>query len=347
MLCALIMAGGKGTRFWPASTEEKPKQFLALSSLNTMIQETVNRILPLIPIEHIFICTSSKYKNICMEQLPQLPEENIIEEPEGRNTAPCIMLSTLYISRIHKNTNIIVLPSDHSIKNNEDFVSTLKLGDDFINSHEKGIITIGIQPTRPDTNYGYIEFDREKDDKSLVFKVKKFVEKPDLEKAQLFYHSKNFLWNAGMFLFNSLYMLNQYSLYAKKIYANLIELPYCSDINYQAILKEKYSQCDSISVDYAIMEKCSDIYVIPSAFDWDDVGSWKALERYLSGDDRNNISNVPCHFKDCSNNIVFSEDKEVYILNSSNIFVINAGGRIIVGNKSDIDSVYKLRDEVR
>ena len=185
MLCALIMAGGKGTRFWPLSTEEKPKQFLNLIGEDTMIQMTVNRIKPIIPMERIFVCTGERYVDLVKEQLPELPESNIIVEPEGRNTAPCIALSAFVIKRYFKNANMVVLPSDHLIKDEEEFRNVIESTNEFVNKNDEAIITLGMEPTRAETGYGYIRYGNEKQDinNHKVIKVDAFVEKPNKEKA--------------------------------------------------------------------------------------------------------------------------------------------------------------------
>ena len=185
MLCALIMAGGKGTRFWPLSTEEKPKQFLNLIGEETMIQMTVNRITPIIPIERVFVCTGEMYVDLVKEQLPNLPERNIIVEPQGRNTAPCIALSALVIKKYYKDANMVVLPSDHLISDEEGFRDIIKSADRFVNENKEAIVTLGMEPTRAETGYGYIRYgnDEKKINNHKVIKVDAFVEKPNREKA--------------------------------------------------------------------------------------------------------------------------------------------------------------------
>lgn len=204
MLCALIMAGGKGTRFWPLSTEEKPKQFLNLIGNKTMIQMTIDRIKPIIPIDRIFVCTSEKYINLVKEQLPELPEKNIIVEPEGRNTAPCIALSALVIKRYYENATMVVLPSDHLISNEDRFRDILLDGEEYLKENGNSILTLGMTPNRPEIGYGYIKFTEDKSlvNNSEVIKVEKFVEKPNKEKAEEYLKAGSYLWNGGMFLWN-------------------------------------------------------------------------------------------------------------------------------------------------
>jgi len=189
MFCALIMAGGKGTRFWPKSTEELPKQFLNLIDEKTMIQLTYERLLGIIPKERIFVVTGEKYKNLVKSQLQDLPDRNIIVEPVGRNTAPCILLASLYIKQIYKDATIAVLPSDHAIANSEEFCKILQMADDYVqNENSSAIVTIGITPNRPETGYGYIKYEKSND---KVIKVERFVEKPNLETAKKYLDERN------------------------------------------------------------------------------------------------------------------------------------------------------------
>lgn len=346
MLTALIMAGGRGTRFWPASTEEKPKQFLSLTTENTMIQETVRRLLPLIPMERIFICTGAKYKSLCMEQLPELPERNIIVEPMGRNTAPCILLSTLYINQIYSNTNIIVLPSDAMVTNEAEQLKVFEDADQFINGKD-GIITIGITPNRPETGYGYIHFTNESitSGSHEVKVVESFKEKPNEETAKEYLADGHYLWNAGMFMFGADFMMSQYREYATGTYKTLTSLPAIDSSDYMSELEEKYATCESISVDFAIMEKTDKLFVVPADFGWDDVGSWMALGRYLTKDESGNITKGVNKSFNSHNNTVFASSKEIVLLDADDLFVIETEDRIVVGKRESLSKVHELRNK--
>lgn len=345
MLCALIMAGGKGTRFWPASTEKKPKQFLKLISEKTMIQETVDRLLPIIPIEQIFICTSEIYCDLVKEQLPKLPENNIIIEPMGKNTPPCILLSSLYIQQIHKDCKVVVVPADSAINDQENYLKTLKAADYFLDNLLEAIITIGITPNRPETGYGYIKTEKyvaSYNDRKIL-KVEKFVEKPNRERAEFYISEGNYLWNAGMFVFNVEFMIQQFKDLASNIYDVLIHLPNSQNDNYQKMLQKLYSECEPISVDYAIMEKSHNIYVIPSEFGWDDVGSWGALERYMSIDNNNNIIKGNVFLNNCHDSIIYADDKTIIIDELKDIYCIQSGNHIVIGPKSKLNKVHEFR----
>lgn len=347
MLTALIMAGGRGTRFWPASTDEHPKQFLNLIGERTMIQETVHRLLPLMDIDHIFICTGAKYKDICLEQLPDLPERNIIVEPMGRNTAPCILLSTLYIKQIYGDTNVIVLPSDHQINNEPEFLSVLSDANEFVSNKNEAIITIGIMPDRPEIGYGYINFMDTIDTVKTheIKKVNKFVEKPNLEVAQSYLDDGHYLWNAGMFMFNVDFMSSEYEKYATDTFKTLTSLPAIYAANYMEELEAKYATCESISVDFAIMEKTDSLCVLPADFGWDDIGAWKALERYLAEDEMKNILKGNAKTFSSANNLVFSNNKEVILFDVEDLFIIETDERIVVGKRESLEKVHELRNK--
>lgn len=347
MLSALILAGGKGTRFYPASTLKKPKQFLNLIGNDTMLQITVNRLLKLLDYEHIFICTSKEYVHFINEQLPLLPKKNIIIEPIGRNTAPCILLSTTYINQIYKNTNIIVLPSDSYITDEKEFSSIIHDGNIYLNKNNKCIITLGIMPTRPETGYGYIRFNKEHTaiNSHNIYTVDKFIEKPNLEKARQYINEKNYLWNAGMFMFNTEFILEEFSKNYSS-YNLLSSLPSIYSIDYFNQLEKKYPQCEAISIDYAIMENSSHIYVIPSNIGWDDVGSWEALERYIEKDQNENIIKGAVISINSFNNLIYSTNKKIFLLDIENIFCIETDEIVIIGNKQSVNKVHKIREEI-
>ena len=349
MFCALIMAGGKGTRFWPKSTEEKPKQFLNLVGNKTMIQETFERINKKIPSNQIFVVTCKSYKKLVIEQLPNIPEKNVIIEPIGRNTAPCILLASLYIRQIYKDANIAVLPSDHIISNIEEFCRVLETANSYVNSNKESIVTIGINPDRPETGYGYIKFSDEECflNNMKVIKVEKFVEKPNLETARKYIHEGTYLWNAGMFIFNVDYMLKELERNFFEGYNLLKDLPSINDKEYEKKLSEKYVNCEAISIDYAVMEKSKNIYVIPSNFGWDDIGTWKALQRYIKPDEKSNIIKGNVKTYDSANNVVYANNKQIVLIDVDDIFVIESDDRIVVGKKEQLAKVHEYREKIK
>ena len=339
MLCALIMAGGKGTRFWPLSTEEKPKQFLNLVGDDTMIQMTVNRILPIIPIERIFVCTGEKYTDYVINQLPKLPKENIIVEPEGRNTAPCIALSSMIIKRKFNDASVLVLPSDHLIEKEDEFRSIILKGNDFLEKNPYNIVTLGIQPNRPETGYGYIKLKNEIFNN--IYKVDKFVEKPDENTAKKYLANGNYLWNSGMFLWKAENIINQIKNYSPEIYEALKEIETIEEDVIGNYIKENYKNTTNISIDYAVLEHSKDIYVIPSDIGWDDIGTWKAVERYRDRDLDNNIVAENVSVIESKSNMIVNNKKRVVLIGIEEVMTLETEDSIFIVNKKYMDN---LRD---
>ena len=348
MLCALIMAGGKGTRFWPLSTEEKPKQFLNLLGDETMIQMTVNRIKPIIPIERIFVCTGEKYVDLVKKQFPELPDRNIIVEPEGRNTTPCITLSALVIKRYYKDSTMVVLPSDHLINDEEEFRRIILEADNFIKNNNNAIITLGMEPTRAETGYGYIKCSEEisKSIKSEVVKVEKFVEKPNEELANEYVSSGNYLWNGGMFIWTVENILSEISKYSSSIFESLHNIQDVQEEKLQDLINREYINMEDISIDYSVLEKSKEIYVIPSDFGWDDIGSWEAIERHTIKDDFGNVVIGQATSLKGNNNLLVSSNHRVIVEGLSDIYVIENDGKIIIGQKSNVVNAKELKNKV-
>ena len=345
MLTALIMAGGKGTRFWPLSTDEKPKQFLNLIGNNTMIQMTINRIKPIIPIERIFVCTGERYVDLVKEQVPELPIKNIIVEPEGRNTTPCITLSALVINRYYKNATMLVLPSDHLINDEDEFRKTIMVANEFVLNNNKAIITLGIKPSRPEIGYGYIKYLNNENslNRYSVIKVESFTEKPNRNLAEQYLLNGNYLWNAGMFLWSINNIIEQINKYSLNTYSALKDIIQVDDKDLQLFINENYKKTESISIDYAVLEKAKNIYVIPSDFGWDDVGSWEALDRYREKDELGNVLVGESKVVDATNNLVISSTHKVVVEGLTDIYVIENDGKILIGKKSNVSNVKELR----
>ncbi|MGH4049864.1 MAG: mannose-1-phosphate guanylyltransferase [Clostridium sp.] len=348
MLCALIMAGGKGTRFWPLSTEEKPKQFLKLVGEDTMIQMSVKRLVKLIPIERIFVVTGARYAELVKLQLPNLPLENIIIEPVGKNTAPCIALSAFHINKLYEDATIAVLPSDHLIKDEVNFLEILNSADNFVGKNNDAIVTIGMKPNRPEIGYGYINYGNMNCDINgcQVREVERFVEKPDLHKAKEYLKDGNYLWNCGIFIWKASNILKLTEKYLINTFEVLSEIAATRAEDYHRVLEEKYNDVDSISVDFGIMEKAEYIYVIPGDFGWDDVGSWEAIERYRQKDSNNNVCMGNVKNFDCSNNIIISNGKPIVISGLKDIFVVESDDMIFVGKKDDMESIGELKNRI-
>lgn len=343
MLCALILAGGKGTRFWPLSTESKPKQFLNLLGKDTMIQMTVNRIRPIIPIERIFICTTQNYVKLVMEQLSDIPKRNIIVETEGRNTAPCIALSSVIIERYYKDAAIVVLPSDQLIRQEKKFREIIKDSYEFIEKNKEAIVTLGIKPDRPETGYGYMKLMEESltINNNIFSKVERFIEKPSKEKAEIYLREGRYLWNGGMFLCKTSNIINKVREYLPKTYEAIKDILVVNENEIRTVVSQNYSKTDATSIDYGILEKCSNIYVIKCDIGWDDIGTWKAIERYKDKDINNNIIEGNTQVIESNSNILINKDKRVILIGVNQIMTLETEDSIYIVNKDYMDN---LRD---
>ena len=286
---ALIMAGGRGERFWPRSRRNLPKQFLSLTDDGrTMIQLTVERILPLVDIEDIYIATNKDYRQLALEQLPGIPEENILCEPIGRNTAPCIGLGAVHIAKKYEDAIMLVLPSDHLIKFTKMYQTTLR---DACRIAEEGtnLVTIGIMPDYPETGYGYIKFDA-KEPEGRAYRVDRFVEKPSLEAAKEYLAAEEYLWNSGQFIWKVSSILKNMKQYMPDTYSHLLRIQEAIGTPEQEmVLDKEFREMESQSIDYGIMEKAKDIFILPGAFGWDDVGSWLAVGRIKKTNELGNV----------------------------------------------------------
>lgn len=347
MICALIMAGGKGTRFWPLSTEEKPKQFLNLVGNDTMIQMTVDRIKKIVPLDRIFISTNERYVDLVREQLPYIREENIIVEPVGRNTAPCILLSAMIIKRKYKDGNMIVLPSDHLIEDVKQFLDIIMAADKFVTENKNAIITLGINPNRPETEYGYIQCSniKKRCNNYDVIKVKEFKEKPTKERAIEYLKSRDYIWNSGMFIWGIDNIINQIKQYCNEIYEAIRDIEEANYEDSEYLINKVYKNIKAISIDKAVLEKSKDVYVIKCNFGWDDVGNWKAVERYSKKDESGNIFIGESIAINSENDLIISCDNKILVSGLSNIYVIQNNGRIIIGNRDNIEHINKLKED--
>ena len=341
MLCAVIMAGGKGERFWPISTEEIPKQFLNLLGQESMIQLTFKRLKGVIDIDKIFIVTARRYKELILEHIPEIDEKNIILEPEAKNTAPCIALSAFLIKERFENPNILVLPSDHLILNEEKFIEAIKKGDELINIDKKGIVTIGIEPTRPDTGYGYIK--RGEQLSENITRCAGFKEKPNLEKANEYLESKEYFWNSGIFIWNCKTILAETKKYIPEIYNILSDIEIINGVFNENDLESKYKLVKSISVDYGIMENTKNIYIVKGEFTWDDLGSWNSLSRYKSKDRDNNIIDGSVIAIESKGNIIQTK-KKTYVMGIKELLIIETDNEIMILNRRDVSKIKELKN---
>lgn len=319
---AILMAGGVGSRFWPVSTNEFPKQFHdMLGTGETLIQKTFGRLSKLIPEENIFILTNERYNDLVLSQLPQVKQEQVLLEPAMRNTAPCILYASLKIKKANPDAVMVVAPSDHWIEDEAAFISDLQSAFDFCEK-DNSLMTLGIQPTFPNTGFGYIEYD--KTDENKVKKVSQFREKPDYETAKEFLKSGNFLWNAGIFIWSAQSIVQAFEAYQSQMYA-LFMLGYGSyntDLE-KVFIEENYADSENISIDYAIMEKAPNVYVLPANFDWNDLGTWGSLYEKLPKDNQlNAVVNASVLLENASNNIIRTDAKKLIVIDGLNDYII-------------------------
>ena len=279
-----IIAGGIGSRFWPKSRVEYPKQFLdILNTGKTLIQSTVDRFLQFVPKENIFIVTSADYTSIVEEQLPCLSKENIVSEPSRKNTAPCIAYISFKILKNDPEANLIVAPADHLILDTVTFEQTCAKAIDFVEHHD-ALVTLGIKPTYPNTGYGYIQHETETSQEN-IFKVKTFTEKPNIDLAKTFLLSGDFLWNAGIFIWKVSTIIRMFEKHQPEMYEIFSqEKDKYNTAEEKEAIERIYPLCSSISIDYAIMEKADNVYVIPSSFGWSDLGTWASAYDNLEKD---------------------------------------------------------------
>lgn len=332
---AVIMAGGRGERFWPLSSERLPKPFLPLLKGRTMIQETVERTRLLMPEERMFIVLSGDHLPTARQQLPDIPPENFIVEPFGRDTAACIGLASLYIGKKDKDASVVVLAADHIIKGNDSFLDTISNALKFLMSNES-IITIGVQPKRPETGYGYIELGEhlETIGNQLFYRVGRFIEKPTLEVANHFLKSGQYFWNSGMFMWKNATIQQSLSLYMPQLWNGLMHINQSiGSAEEKGVIEREFSKFQKISIDYGVLEKSTQVVVVPADFGWDDVGTWSALERVHDLDESNNVILGQHVGIDTRNCIVFSQNQLVATQGVRDLVIVQAEGKILICSK--------------
>ena len=345
---AILMAGGIGSRFWPVSTREFPKQFHdMLGSGETLIQKTFSRLSQIIPKENILILTHESYNDLILEQLPMVTQEQIVLEPAMRNTAPCILYASLKIKKINPNAVMVVAPSDHWIEDEMQFVANLQRSFDLC-EREESLMTLGILPTAPNTGYGYIEFD--KLDSRSIKKVVQFREKPDSKTAKGFIQSRNYLWNAGIFIWSVRSILKAFEEFQPEMFALFMEgyNVYNSDKE-SNFIQENYSKAANISIDYAIMENAKNVYVLPATFDWNDLGTWGSLHEKLPKDDNNNaVVNAVVLLQNASNNIIRTAlGKQVIVDGLDDYIIVDKDSVLLIYPKSKEQEIKAIVSQLK
>ncbi|WP_299109430.1 mannose-1-phosphate guanylyltransferase [uncultured Tenacibaculum sp.] len=318
---AVIMAGGVGSRFWPVSTEEFPKQFHdMLGTGESLIQGTFNRITELIPSENILIATNKRYEDLVLKQLPKTSQQQLLLEPAMRNTAPCILYATLKIYQQNPEAVMLVAPSDHWIENETEFIENIKTSFDACGQQDI-LMTLGIQPNSPNTGYGYIQFEN---NSSEIKKVKNFTEKPDLATAKQFIESGDYLWNAGIFVWSVKSILNAFKVYLPEMVDILDDGTNVYNTDFEDdFIRSNYEKCENISIDYGIMERSNNVHVLPVNFGWNDLGTWGSLYNKLEKDNQQNATvGANTLFRDAQGNMVSTLNGKKVIVQGLNDFII-------------------------
>ncbi len=346
----VIMAGGVGSRFWPMSVAEKPKQFIdVLGCGRSLIQLTYDRFKDVCPSENVWVVTSEMYKDIVKEQLPDVPVSHILLEPCRRNTAPCIAYVSWRIKSEDADANIVVTPSDHVVMNVAEFQRVINTALDFTSSSD-AIVTLGMKPNRPETGYGYIQADLSVPSLSNkeIFSVDSFREKPDLETAKKYVQKDNYFWNAGIFVWSAHTIVNAFRVYQPAL-ASIFEklILYYNTPEEQAKINELFPTCENISVDYAIMEKAEEIFVMPADFGWSDLGTWGSLHGQVEKDADSNVA-IGNNIKlfECKNCIVHTTDeRKVVVQGLDGYIVAEKDGQLLVCKLSEEQRIKNFQED--
>lgn len=344
---AVIMAGGVGSRFWPMSTQENPKQFHdMLGAGRSLIQKTFDRLSQTIPSENILISTNKRYKNLVLEQLPTVIENQLLLEPTMRNTAPCVLYAALKIKAINPDAIMIIAPSDHWIDDEKTFSNNIQEAFEFCENNDV-LMTLGIQPNSPNTGYGYIQFD---ESTSSIKKVKQFTEKPDLETAKKFVDSGEYLWNAGIFIWSAKSIIEQFKNQLPEMHSlfNKGNDSYNSEKETQFI-DDNYGDAENISIDFGIMEKATNVYTLPVEFGWNDLGTWGSLFNKLPKDKHQNAAvGGEVIFRNASNNMIRTQSgKRVVIQGLKDFIVIEKEDVLLICPKSDEQDIKQITAQVK
>jgi mannose-1-phosphate guanylyltransferase len=345
----IIMAGGVGSRFWPLSRTAKPKQFLdILGTGKTFLRATFERFLPVIPIENFLVVTNAVYKDIVLEQLPELGEHQVLGEPIGRNTAPCIAYAAFRLNATDPDAEMVVTPADHLVLNESKFVSVINNALDFI-SDNNALMTIGIRPNHPNTGYGYIQVDNVGDCMDKICKVKTFTEKPDIEMARAFVESGEFFWNSGIFIWKVNTILSAIRDSLPDMYQrfNAI-LPYYNTSQEAEHIRRVYSESGGISIDVGVMEKAHNVYVLCSDFGWSDVGTWGSLYQYSAKDEAGNATTMDSAMYNSHGCIVKAPvGKHIVVDSLDDYIVVDSGNVLMICPKENEQNIKKYIEDAK
>lgn len=349
---SVIMAGGIGSRFWPMSRTTNPKQFLdILGTGKTLIQQTYERMRRFTPEGQVFVVTNEQYRDLVKEQLPEMGDDQILLEPARRNTAPCVAYAAYKIHGLDPEANIVVAPSDHLILKEDEFVRVIELALDTAASND-ALLTLGIRPSRPDTGYGYIQYNEDQIlGSNEVCKVKTFTEKPDLDLAKKFLESGDFLWNSGIFIWSSKSIISSFNEHLSEV-GQLFEegLDALNTPDEQAFIGRIYPTCKNISIDYGIMEKAKNVYTVPAEFGWSDLGTWGSLYTHVDRDGEGNavVGAKQVMLYDSKRNMVStSGDKLVVIQGLEDFIVVNTDNALLICKKEDEQMIKQFVAEAK
>jgi len=344
------MAGGVGSRFWPFSRTKRPKQFLDILGVGkTLIQMTYDRFSRFIPKENIFIVSNQQYEEIILEQLEGITKNQILSEPMMRNTAPCITYASFKIHKLNPNANIIVTPSDHLILKEDEFIDIATKGLNFIKNKD-ALVTLGITPTHPETGYGYIQAHSGQTENEILKKVKTFTEKPDIKMANLFLESGDFFWNSGIFIWSLTSIMEALKEHTPDIYILFKEgIDIYNTTSEASFIEKTYNECNPISIDYAVMEKADNVYMIPSSFGWSDLGTWSALYTHMEKDENNNAINGNNVMTYKTNNCIIKmpNDKLVIINGLCNHIIVERDNILLICKKEDEQKIKHFLEDVK
>lgn len=345
---AVIMAGGKGTRFWPRSRESKPKHLLNIVGDKTIIRETVDRIRPMIPPRKTIIVTGRNHERELIRQLHEIPKENVIIEPAGRNTAPCIGLAALHIKRKSPDAVMLVLPSDHLITDEHQFLKILGAAS-VMAQRGNYLVTIGIRPTGPETGYGYIEQGEElfSVEDGTAYDVRSVREKPDLAQARVLLAQDRFFWNSGMFVWRTSTILEAIKQWLPDLYAGLLQIESVLGSDREAaVIAEVYRRIQPVSIDHGVMEKARNTIMIPGDFGWSDLGSWDALREVSPRDEKGNAIRGQAIVIDSHNCLVYSPEKLVALVGVEDLIVVETDDSLLICKRGTSQDVRKVVDRL-
>lgn len=344
----VIMAGGIGSRFWPLSKTSSPKQFLdILGTGKSLLRQTYERFSPLCPDENVIVVTSSDYKDLVLEQLPELKPEQVLTEPFRRNTAPCIAFANKWIGDRNPEANIVVTPADHLIINEAEFHQAIQKGLDFVNE-KKALLTLGIKPHRPETGYGYIQAGKPVNEDSPFSKVKTFTEKPNADLAKVFYESGEFYWNSGIFIWSLKSINKAFDTYLKEVKQLFDPVKTVPSSNENQI-NDVYAECKNISIDYGVMEKADNVFVETVNFGWSDLGTWSSLYEYSAQDkDGNAVINGNTLLYETNGSIInVPKDKVAVVQGLMDYIVVDSGDALLICPKQNEQQIRQFTTDIK